>query len=58
MGPLISRDTLRTGRDPVRNKDIVYVSNAPATEVQKVISILLPFLGVGATAVAVGAATR
>lgn len=44
-------------RFPVRNKDIVYVSNAPATEVQKVISILLPFLGVGATAVAVGAAT-
>ena len=45
-------------RFPVRTKDIVYVSNAPATEVQKVISILLPFLGVGATAVAVGAATR
>ena len=45
-------------RFPVRNKDIVYVSNAPATEVQKVISILLPFLGVGATAVAVGSATR
>jgi len=45
-------------RFPVRNKDILYVSNAPATEVQKVVSILLPFLGVGATAVAVTAATR
>ena len=45
-------------RFPVRNKDNVYVSNAPSTEVQKVISILLPFLGAGATAVAVSAATR
>ena len=43
---------------PVRNKDIVYVSNAPALEIQKVMNILLPFLGVGATAVAVSAATR
>ena len=45
-------------RFPVRNKDILYVSNAPALEVQKVMNILLPFLGVGATAVAVTAATR
>jgi len=45
-------------RFSVRNKDILYVSNASATEVQKVIAVLLPFLGVGATAVAVSAATR
>lgn len=42
----------------VRNKDILYVSNAPAMEIQKVISVLLPFLGVGATAATVSAATR
>lgn len=42
---------------PVRNKDIVYVSNAPALEIQKVMTLLLPFLGTGATAVTVGAAT-
>jgi polysaccharide biosynthesis/export protein len=45
-------------RFPVRNRDILYVSNAPATEVQKVINVLLPFLGVGATAVGVSAAVR
>ena len=45
-------------RFPVRNKDIVYVSNAPATDLQKVVSILLPFIGAGATAVAVGAVVR
>jgi len=42
---------------PVRNKDVVYVSNAPALEIQKVMTLLLPFLGTGATAVTVGAAT-
>jgi polysaccharide export outer membrane protein len=45
-------------RFPIRNKDILYVSNAPAIEMQKIMGILLPFLGVGATAVAVTAATR
>ena len=45
-------------RFPIRNKDILYVSNAPATEVQKVVAVLLPFLGIGATAVTVSAATR
>lgn len=45
-------------RFPIRNKDILYVSSAPATEVQKVVAVLLPFLGIGATAVTVSAATR
>lgn len=44
-------------RFPVRNKDIVFVSNAPTMDLQKVMTILLPFLGVGATAVTVGAVT-
>jgi polysaccharide export outer membrane protein len=45
-------------RFPVHNKDIIYVSNAPATDVQKVVNVLLPFLGVGATAVAVNASLK
>lgn len=45
-------------RFPVRNKDIVYVSNAPLTDVQKVMSMLLPILGVGATAAVVANTTR
>ena len=45
-------------RFPVRNKDILYVSNAPALEVQKVMNIQLPFLGVGATAAVVANTTR
>lgn len=45
-------------RFPIHNKDILYVSNAPAMELQKVMIILLPFLGAGATAVTVSAATR
>jgi polysaccharide export outer membrane protein len=45
-------------RFPIRNKDILYVSNAPLMEVQKMMAVLLPFLGIGATAVTVGAATR
>ena len=40
---------------PVRSKDIVYVSNAPAMEIQKVMTIMMPFLAAGATAVTVGA---
>jgi polysaccharide export outer membrane protein len=43
-------------RFPVRSKDILYVSNAPTLEIQKTMTILLPFLGAGATAVTVGAA--
>lgn len=45
-------------RFPIRNKDILYVSNAPSMEIQKFLTIMLPFLGVGATAVTVSAATR
>ena len=45
-------------RFPVRNKDIVFVSNAPIAEFQKVWNVFLGFLGVGATAVAVSASTR
>lgn len=62
--PVIYRLTLRdpvgfflARRFPVRNKDIVYVSNAPSMEIQKAMTILLPFLGAGATAVTVGAVT-
>lgn len=63
--PVIYRVNLRdpngfflARRFPVRNKDILYVSNAPLLEMQKVMSILLPFIGVGATTVAVGAAVN
>jgi polysaccharide export outer membrane protein len=42
-------------RFPVRNKDIVFVSNASSMDLQKVMTILLPFLGAGASAAAVGA---
>lgn len=46
-------------RFPVRNKDIIFVADASSMSLRKVMTILLPFLGVGATAVAVGAtATR
>jgi polysaccharide export outer membrane protein len=45
-------------RFPVRNKDILYVSNAPATELQKVMTVLLPFIGAGATAAVVAVSTR
>ena len=44
-------------RFPIQNKDILYVSNASTLEIQKTMTILLPFLGVGATAVTVGAVT-
>ncbi len=42
-------------RFPIRNKDILFVSDAPSMELQKAMTVLLPFLGVGASAVAVGA---
>jgi len=45
-------------RFQMHNKDILFVSNASATDLQKVMTILLPFLGVSGTAVAVTAATR
>ena len=40
-------------RLPIRNRDILFVSNAPLAEVQKVMAMLLPVLGVGATAAVV-----
>jgi len=45
-------------RFPIHNKDILYVSNAPVAEFQKLMGLLLPFIGVGATVAAVYAATR
>ncbi len=45
-------------RFPVRNKDILFVSNAPITEFQKVWSLMLGLVGAGATVIAVSAATR
>lgn len=45
-------------RFPIRNKDILYVSNAPSLDFQKVMTILLPFIGVGATVATVVAVTR
>ena len=45
-------------RFPVRNKDIVYVSNAPATELQKAIDIMLPFFGAGTTTVSAGSTVK
>lgn len=44
-------------RFPIRNKDILFVSNAPLTDVQKVMSMLLPVLGLGATAAVVANTT-
>ncbi len=45
-------------RFPIRNKDILFVSTAPAAEMQKVINVLIGFVGAAATVVAVSAATR
>ncbi len=45
-------------RFPIRDKDILYVSNASAANTQKMMAILLPFLGVGGTAVAVSAIAK
>jgi polysaccharide export outer membrane protein len=39
-------------RFPMHNKDILFVSNAPAAELQKVMSIVWGFVGAGATIVA------
>ena len=44
-------------RFPIRNKDILFVSNAPLTDVQKVMAMLLPVLGAGATAAVVANTT-
>lgn len=43
-------------RFPIHNKDILYVSNASALDLQKIMTIVLPFLGVTGTAVGVTAA--
>ena len=45
-------------RFPIHNKDILFVSNAPATDLQKIVSILLPILGASVGVAAVGAAAR
>lgn len=45
-------------RFPMRNKDILYVSTAPAAELQKVIALIQGLIVPGATVVAVGAAVR
>ena len=39
-------------RFPMHNKDILFVSNAPAAEMQKVMNIIWGFTGLGATVVA------
>jgi len=58
--PVIYRVNMRdpnsfflAARLPIRNKDVLFVSNASLTEVQKVMAMLLPVLGVGATAAVV-----
>ncbi len=45
-------------RFPIRNKDILFVSTAPAAEMQKVINVLIGFVGAAATVVAVAAVAR
>ena len=45
-------------RFPIRNKDILFVSTAPAAEMHQVINVLIGFVGAAATVVAVSAATR
>jgi polysaccharide export outer membrane protein len=45
-------------RFPIRNKDILFVSNSPAAEIQKVGTIISTFLIPGGTIIAVGALTR
>jgi polysaccharide export outer membrane protein len=45
-------------RFPMRNKDILYVSSAPAAELQKIISLIQGFIVPGATVVGVGAVLR
>lgn len=43
---------------PIRNKDIVFVSNAPVAEMQKAVGVLIGFIGAAATVVAVAAVAR
>lgn len=45
-------------RFAIHNKDILFVSNAPATDLQKVGAIISTFLGPAATIVAVGAVAK
>lgn len=45
-------------RFPIRNKDILFVSTAPAAEMQKAINVLIGFVGAAATVVAVAAVAR
>jgi len=43
---------------PIRNKDIVFGSNAPVAEMQKATGVLIGFIGAAATVVAVAAVAR
>lgn len=45
-------------RFPVRNKDILFVSTAPVAEMQKLVNVMLGFVGAGATIVAVAAVAK
>jgi polysaccharide export outer membrane protein len=45
-------------RFAMRNKDILFVSNAPVTQIQKVLNVIQGFIVPGATAVAVGNVVR
>ncbi len=45
-------------RFPIHNKDIVFVSNAPVAQFQKVMNLLFPFIGAGATVAAVYGVTK
>ena len=40
---------------PMHNKDILFVSNASSVDLQKVVAILMPFIGAGATVVGAAA---
>ncbi|WP_422002605.1 polysaccharide biosynthesis/export family protein [Reyranella sp.] len=45
-------------RFPMHNKDILFVSSSPATEMQKVVNLIIGFIVPGASVVAVSAAVR
>jgi len=45
-------------RFPIRNKDILFVSNAPVADLQKVMNVVWPFVGAAATVVGVAAVAR
>ena len=45
-------------RFPMHNKDILFVSNAPTAELQKVMNIYWGFIGAGATVVAASAVAK